>query len=121
MSKLYRVVFNDEQLDSYNISIGDICTLVKDDGDGTAWFKNTNWKDDGLHCLAWSEVEEVLEEPEMNVKMIEITEEEFERLQERDDFLSALECAGVDNWEGIDQAHEYLREWREDLDLEETN
>ena len=57
----------------------------------------------------------------MSVKMIEITEEEFERLQERDDFLSALECAGVDNWEGIDQAHEFLREWYEDSDLEETN
>ena len=57
----------------------------------------------------------------MSVKMIEITEEEFERLQERDDFLSALECVGVDNWEGIDQAHEFLREWYKDSDLEETN
>lgn len=62
MSKLYRVVFNDESLDSYNISIGDICTLVKDDEDGTAWFKNSNWKDDGILCLNWEEVEEVLEE-----------------------------------------------------------
>ena len=59
-----------------------------------------------------------------DIKMVEITEEEFDRLQERDDFLSALEeCAGVDNWEGIDQAHEFFREWREDSDsdLEETN
>ena len=57
----------------------------------------------------------------MSDNMVEITEEEFDRLQERDDFLFALECAGVDNWEGIDQAYEFLREWREDSDLEETN
>ena len=56
----------------------------------------------------------------MSVKMVEITEEEFDRLQERDDFLSALECAGVDNWEGIDEAHEILREWQEDSDLEDN-
>ena len=71
-----------------------------------------NWDEDGTWSLSYVMVEEVLEETEMSVKMVEITEEEFDRLQERDDFLSALECAGVDNWEGTDQAHEFLRGWR---------
>lgn len=30
--------------------------------------------------------------------------EEYTRLLERDEFLSALEAAGVDNWEGYDAA-----------------
>lgn len=35
---------------------------------------------------------------------VTITIEEFIRLTGRDDFLSALEAAGVDNWEGYDIA-----------------
>ena len=33
---------------------------------------------------------------------------ELKRLQERDKFLSALEAAGVDNWDGYDYARELM-------------
>lgn len=35
-----------------------------------------------------------------------IRTEEYRHLLDRVRWLEALECAGVDNWEGIDQAHE---------------
>lgn len=35
-----------------------------------------------------------------------ISREEYERLVSRDDFLTALEDAGVDNWNGYDYAVE---------------
>lgn len=43
-----------------------------------------------------------------------ISTAEYERLVERDDFLTALEAAGVDNWEGYSAAYRILRgeeEW----------
>ena len=55
----------------------------------------------------------------MSVKMVEITEEEFERLQERDDFLSALEAAGVDNWDGYYEAQLIQKEWYRESDEDE--
>ena len=55
----------------------------------------------------------------MSVKLIEITEEEFGRLQERDDFLSALEAAGVDNWDGYYEAHRIQKEWYGESDEDE--
>ena len=118
MGKLYRVVSN-ESVEDYGVKVGDICSLQKDNKDGTSWFNNYNWDNDGTWCLDWSMVEEITEGKLMSVKMVEITEEDFDRLQERDDFLSALECAGVDNWDGFNEAHEILREWREDSDLED--
>ena len=42
------------------------------------------------------------------------TVEEFERLKERDDWLSALEAAGVDNWSGMEEAIRIRNEWREE-------
>lgn len=36
--------------------------------------------------------------------MIVITKDEYERLKEESDFLSCLEAAGVDNWEGYSVA-----------------
>jgi acetyl-CoA acetyltransferase len=39
-------------------------------------------------------------------KMTEISEERYEYLLERDAWLDALEQAGVDNWEGYDEALE---------------
>ena len=35
---------------------------------------------------------------------------QIKELEERDKFLSALEAAGVDNWEGYSHAHEILEE-----------
>jgi len=37
-------------------------------------------------------------------KTITITLEEYNRLVEDSEFLNALEAAGVDNWEGYDEA-----------------
>ena len=47
----------------------------------------------------------------MNKETVTITKEEYENLQERDDFLCALEAAGVDNWDGYSEAQQLLREW----------
>lgn len=38
--------------------------------------------------------------------MIQLTEKEYKRLIARDNFLAALEGAGVDNWEGYSYACE---------------
>ncbi|MEM2159330.1 MAG: hypothetical protein QXN55_00035 [Candidatus Nitrosotenuis sp.] len=45
---------------------------------------------------------------------ITIATDEYERLQEAEKKLSALEAAGVDNWEGYDYAMEIL----EDMEYE---
>lgn len=47
-------------------------------------------------------------------QMIEITEEEHDRLLERDAFLCALEAAGVDNWNDYSVAHDILKEWQDE-------
>jgi hypothetical protein len=41
--------------------------------------------------------------------MVEITQQEYERLLEAEEFLNCLETAGVDNWEGYDTALMLLR------------
>lgn len=41
-------------------------------------------------------------------EFVEITIEEHIRLLGRDDFLAALEAAGVDNWEGYSDAFRIL-------------
>ncbi len=43
-----------------------------------------------------------------------ISQEEYENLLKRDEMLSALEGAGVDNWEGYDYAMDILNEDEED-------
>ena len=60
MSKLYTVISND-YVEHYNIKVGDICLLQNDDEDGSAWFYNESWDDDGTWCLDWSMVEEFSE------------------------------------------------------------
>lgn len=45
-----------------------------------------------------------------NVEMVTITKEEYYRLLDRDDWLSRLECAGVDNSQAWDYACEMKRE-----------
>lgn len=45
---------------------------------------------------------------------VSIPKAEYDRLVERDDFLTALEAAGVDNWEGYSYARRILKgeeEW----------
>lgn len=41
---------------------------------------------------------------------VEITKKQLDYFNERDDMLSALEQAGVDNWTGWDYAMDILRE-----------
>ena len=48
---------------------------------------------------------------ECNLGVVAITKEEYERLKERDTFLSCLEQAGVDNWEGYSYAWELMYEY----------
>lgn len=47
------------------------------------------------------------------VKMVTITEEEYISLQEDSHWLSCLENAGVDNWDGYDYAREIFQEGEE--------
>lgn len=46
-----------------------------------------------------------------DAKMITITEEEYDELIEDQQFLRALEGAGVDNWDGYEMAQEMVEEW----------
>ena len=39
---------------------------------------------------------------------------ELESAAEDQQWLAALECAGVDNWDGCEEASALLREWEED-------
>ena len=45
---------------------------------------------------------------------IEITRKEYDRLVKDSEWLSCLEAAGVDNWEGYDEALSILHESEED-------
>lgn len=47
------------------------------------------------------------DEPEM----VLIPKSEYKKLLDRDAWLSALEAAGVDNWDGFDVAKDILEEW----------
>lgn len=42
-------------------------------------------------------------------ELVVISKVEYAQLQEDSEFLSALETAGVDNWEGYSIAHQILR------------
>ena len=44
------------------------------------------------------------------MELVTITKEEFDELVSRSNFLTALENAGVDNWEGYDEAVNSLSE-----------
>lgn len=46
-----------------------------------------------------------------------ITQAELDRLEERCGWLDALEAAGVDNWDGWDEAREIRNQWiQENID-----
>jgi hypothetical protein len=46
--------------------------------------------------------------------MITISEEEYNKMLDRIMWLDALEAAGVDNWEGFDEAREIYKEWNQE-------
>lgn len=46
-------------------------------------------------------------------EMVTISKREYEDLLESQEWLNALECAGVDNWCGYDYAKDVLRDMRE--------
>lgn len=46
----------------------------------------------------------------MSEETVTITKKEYDRLLRDEAWLSCLEGAGVDNWQGIDYAHEFFRE-----------
>lgn len=51
------------------------------------------------------------------VEKVSITKTEYARLLERDLFLSALEAAGVDNWDGYAHAQEIMSGWEPEEDV----
>ena len=50
----------------------------------------------------------------MKKETVIISKKEYENLLERAEMLDALECAGVDNWEGYSYAMEMLEEWQDE-------
>lgn len=48
------------------------------------------------------------------VDVVTITRERFDDLNKKEDFLAALEDAGVDNWEGYDIAQDTFEEWNKE-------
>lgn len=46
-----------------------------------------------------------------DAEMITITKSEYERLIKAERWLECLNAAGVDNWEGIDEAWIIKRNW----------
>lgn len=45
----------------------------------------------------------------LNAPTITITQEEYNKLNERDKLLTALESAGIDNWVGYEEVLQELR------------
>jgi len=46
-----------------------------------------------------------------NEEMVTIPKKEYDKLVEDSNWLSCLEGAGVDNWDGISEAYALRREW----------
>jgi hypothetical protein len=46
--------------------------------------------------------------------MITISEEEYNKMLDRIMWLDALEAAGVDNWQGFDEARKIYQEWNQE-------
>jgi len=56
-----------------------------------------------------------------DMEMVLVTEKEYKSLLGSQAMLTALEDAGVDNWDGIDFAYESLDEIRAELGLEKED
>lgn len=52
-------------------------------------------------------------------KMVTITEDEYNSLLEDSRWLACLDAAGVDNWQGIDEAFKISNAWDAEEDAEE--
>lgn len=52
----------------------------------------------------------------MSEETVTISKSEYDDLLEKSDWLNALECAGVDNWCGYEEAQKLLREWNGEAD-----
>ena len=70
------------------------------------------------HYVFDEETAETKENLGMNEEMVTITKEEYDNLLDSDSKLSALEGAGVDNWEGYDYAMEEYEAEKEGVDNE---
>lgn len=57
------------------------------------------------------------EVPQNNVEMITIPKSEYDRLCEDSLMLNCLEAAGVDNWDGFDEAINIRKEMEENDDV----
>ncbi len=53
-------------------------------------------------------------------EMVTITRKKYEKLSKDASFLCALECAGVDNWDGYEDAQNIFREWDEGSNQKES-
>jgi hypothetical protein len=51
--------------------------------------------------------------PPLPDHMVAITKKELARLKDRENFLEALQAAGVDNWQGYSEAYRFYKtgEW----------
>ena len=47
----------------------------------------------------------------MSEETVTISKEEYDKLNDSERFLNALEAAGVDNWDGYGYAQDILEEW----------
>lgn len=52
----------------------------------------------------------VVDQSNIKPKMVSITEKEYKQLKEDSNFLDCLRAAGVDNWEGYEEAQRMLNE-----------
>lgn len=57
------------------------------------------------------------EAPQNHVEMITIPKSEYDKLCEDSEWLSCLEAAGVDNWDGFDEAINIRKEMEENDDV----
>ena len=112
MSKLYRVM-NNENVEEYGVCVGDICTLLEYDKlHETAWFRSDKWLDDGVWCLSLTQVEEIIEE--IDVKGLDSIYDKFENL------ILFLE-AEVNNVEDCDEFTEAKKALKSLSKVIETN
>ena len=111
MSKLYRVLKCSE-LAKLGINIGDVCTLHKSIDDDVAWFHNEKWLDNGVWCLCFTDVEEIVEE--YNMEDLDYIYDKFENL------ILFLE-AEVNNVEDCDEFTEAKKALKALYEVIETN
>ncbi|WP_322996981.1 hypothetical protein [Castellaniella sp.] len=77
------------------------------DDDASDWRQDGSWDPNEGHENPFDLVERLSDE---TTNTVTIPAEEYNELQAQVLWLNALEAAGVDNWSGIDFAHELHRE-----------